>query len=352
MFSPLAGAEPVAQTRVIDVPDTSHIGEARRAVGALSSQLGLDETAAGRVAIVATELATNLAKHGGGGQLFARAIAGETGIEVVAVDRGRGIEDVGRAMRDGYSSGGTSGSGLGAVRRMSDVFDIYSQPAQGTAVLSRMLHLVPREAPASPEDALELGVVNVAAPGEVLCGDGWAVIEGEAGPAIVVIDGLGHGAAAHEASARGLQIARAHRGAPPRAVLEAMHRGMHNTRGAAAAVAELDAAAASVGFAGVGNISCTVTATDGTRSLASLSGIVGHEARRVQEFSAPFPAGATVVLFSDGLTTRWRLDQYPGLRPRHPALAAAMVVRDHLRGRDDATVVVARFAPARTEPSA
>jgi anti-sigma regulatory factor (Ser/Thr protein kinase) len=348
--SPLfAGVDPEAQTRVIPVPDASHIGEARRAVATLSSLLGLDETSAGRVAIVATELATNLANHGGGGTLLARTLASGTGIELIAIDRGRGIDDVGRALRDGYSSGGTAGKGLGAVHRMSDVFDLYSQPGHGTAVLARMLRLVRSSPPATAGDLLELGAVSVPAPNETVCGDGWAVVQGELGPSIIVIDGLGHGVLAHEAASVGLEICRRNPGAPPAAMLEAMHRGMRATRGAAAAVAEINPSALNVRFAGIGNVACSVASTEGSRSIASMSGIVGHEARRVQEFAVSFPAGASLVMFSDGLTTRWRLDQYPGLRPRHPALGAAVAFRDHTRGRDDATVLVARLAAPRRE---
>jgi hypothetical protein len=124
-----------------------------------------------------------------------------------------------------------------------------------------------------------------------------------------------------------------------------MHAGLRPTRGAAGAVVEIDASAELVRMSGLGNISCTVVSTGGSKSLASMSGILGHESRRFQEFTAPFPAGATLVMFSDGFASRWRLDQYAGLRPRHPALAAAVVYRDHLRGRDDATVIVARAAP-------
>jgi anti-sigma regulatory factor (Ser/Thr protein kinase) len=342
-----AGAEPTEQTRVLPVPDASHIGEARRAVGALSSRLNLDENAAGRVAVVATELATNIAKHGGGGHLLVRAIAGGTGIELIAVDRGRGIADVAEAMRDGYSSGGTAGHGLGAIGRMSDLFDIYSQPGHGTAMVSRMLQLRPEPVAADASDALDIGAVCVAAPNERVSGDAWVVVEGERGPSIAVIDGLGHGVAAHEASSLGIEICRRHTGAGPQTIMEAMHAGLRATRGAAAAVAEIDLTGRTLRLSGLGNISCSVLTSEGSKSLASMSGIVGHEGRRFQEFSAPFPPGATLVMFSDGILSRWRLDQYTGLRPRHPALAAGVVFRDHLRGRDDATIVVAR--PRRRE---
>jgi anti-sigma regulatory factor (Ser/Thr protein kinase) len=340
--SQLGGGDRLDLTRVAPVPDATHIGEARRAVGALASQLGFDEEATGRVAIVATELATNIAKHGGGGQLLARPIAAGRGIEVIAVDKGRGISDIDRAMRDGYSSGGTAGKGLGAVRRMSDAFDVYSQPGRGTAVFCRMLLSLATVEP-SAADALELGVVCVPAPNETVSGDSWIVVQGNNGPIVVIVDGLGHGDPASTAASAAIVSCRRAVGATPVSLIETMHRALGSTRGAAAAAAEIDTTAKCVRFVGVGNISCSVVDSAGSRSLASMSGIVGHKMPRVREFTTPFTASSSLVMFSDGLTSRWRIDDYPGLRPRHPALAAGVAFRDHLRGRDDATVIVARM---------
>jgi len=324
------------------VPDLSHVGEARRAVAGLSARFGFDDVAAGKVAIVATELATNLAKHGNGGVLLVRMLQVGSGIELIAIDKGRGISNIDRAMRDGYSSGGTSGAGLGAVRRLSQVFDIYSAPKNGTVVLARMLNLRPPVVPSVAEE-LEFGVVCVAAPGERVSGDSWLVVAGETGPAIVVVDALGHGELAHSAAQVAVETCRKHEGSSATAMIDAVHRALRPTRGAAIAVAELNEKARSLRFAGIGNISCSVTATTGSRSFASLGGIVGHDVRRVQPFTEHYAPGDTLVMHSDGIVTRWRLDQYLGIRPRHPALAAALVHRDHLRGRDDATVLIARL---------
>jgi anti-sigma regulatory factor (Ser/Thr protein kinase) len=336
------------QTRVLSVPDLSHVGEARRAVGSLSAQLGLDETASGKVAIVVTELATNLAKHGGGGKLLVRALQSGTGIELIAIDKGHGISNVDRAMRDGYSSGGTAGAGLGAVHRMSQVFDIYSAYNGGTAVLTRMLKLRPTPmAVSTAADRVDFGVVCVAAPGERVSGDAWIVVAGETGPAIVVIDALGHGEMAYHASQIAIEICKKHEGSSAVALIDAMHRALRSTRGAAVAVTELDDTAQTLRFAGIGNIACSITTSTGSRSFASLGGIVGHDVRRVQPFAERYSPGDTLIMHSDGIATRWRLDQYPGVRPHHPALAAALVHRDHLRGRDDATILIARLG---TEP--
>lgn len=346
-----AGAEPQYQTRVVTVADQSQVGEARRAVSRLSTELGFDDHETGRVAIVVTELATNVARHGRGGQLLVRRVDGDTGLEIVAVDKGPGIADVERAVRDGYSTAGTPGKGLGAVRRMSDGFDIYSQPGKGTAVLALMRR--PRASnPAAATLALELGVICVAAPGERVCGDAWIIVAGLTGPSIAIVDGLGHGEPAHEAAVAGIEACQRLPSASPSDLISRMHQALRSTRGAAAAVAEWDARAGAVRFAGVGNISCGITGADGSRSLASMNGTVGFEMRRVQEFSQSVDPGAVLVMHSDGINTRWRLDQYPGLRQRHPALAAAVLYRDFLRGRDDATVVVARKAvPSESSPT-
>src|SRR6185503_4345609 len=149
----------------------------------------------------------------------------------------------------------------------------------GTAVLSRMLRLRPGDAARGPIDELDFGVVCVAAPNEQLSGDGWVVIDGERGPAIALIDGLGHGDAAHEASALAVDICRRQSGKPPTQLMEAMHAGLRPTRGAAAAVAELDERARMLRLSGLGNISCSVVSSEGSKSLASMSGIVGHEGR-------------------------------------------------------------------------
>jgi hypothetical protein len=129
-------------------------------------------------------------------------------------------------------------------------------------------------------------------------------------------------------------------------LLERVHGGLRSTRGAAAAVAVVDRAARSVRFAGLGNIAASVLAGGESRSMVSLGGIVGHEARRIQPFEYPFPAGALLVLHSDGLGSRWTLDRYPGLTTRDPLVVAGVLFRDFVRGTDDATVVAVRDEPA------
>jgi anti-sigma regulatory factor (Ser/Thr protein kinase) len=328
-----------SQSIHVTVQDASQIGAARREAVTAAGRLGVSEVDAGKVALVVTELVTNLVRHGGGGELLVRPLteAGEAGLEIVALDRGPGIPNVEQALRDGYSTAGTNGAGLGAVRRLSHRCEVFSAPGVGTAVLARLLF----SPPARPSRVALAGVC-VAKPGETACGDAWCWVEHPDGWTVMVVDGLGHGADASVAAAEAVRVFLQHRAAPPTDIVAAAHAAMRHTRGAAIGIARVDLARRELGFTGVGNIGGTILAGGGARSLVSLPGIVGHESRKIQEFVYPWPKKAVVVLYSDGLQTRWTLDRYPALPARDPALLAALLYRDFTRGRDDVTVVAGR----------
>jgi anti-sigma regulatory factor (Ser/Thr protein kinase) len=327
------------QTTVVRVADPSQVGEARRVVTSACQRLGIDDAATGAAALVATEAATNIVKHAGQGSVLVRAVA--AGVELMALDRGPGIADVGASLRDGYSTTGTAGTGLGAMRRISSTFDLYSAPGLGTAVLARIL---PRAAPRNGS-RLQLGAVSAPKEGEVVNGDGWVDEPTPSGARVLVVDGLGHGPIANEASHAAIEAFRGAPGESPAVAVETMHLALRATRGAALAVAELDLETRVVRFSGVGNIAGAVWSGGASRHTVSVNGTAGHGTIRPREFSYPWPAGALLVLASDGLATRWTLESYPGLAARDPALIAGILYRDHSRGRDDVTVLVARETP-------
>jgi anti-sigma regulatory factor (Ser/Thr protein kinase) len=324
---------------VLPVQDASHVGSARRAAVAEAERLGADQERVGTVALVVTELATNVVRHGGGGEILLRVMGEPASIELVALDRGPGMASVERAIADGYSSGGTRGTGLGAIRRLADQCDIVSAPGAGTAVLVRC-RLAGPAAPPGPWPARPVSGLSVPKPGETVCGDDWSWRVGPHGWSVLVADGLGHGPDAAAAAAEAVRIFqyRADRSAGD--ILAEAHSALRHTRGAAVAIAELRGD--ELTFTGVGNIGGTVVAPEGSRSMVSLPGIVGHECRKIQTFPYPLADGSRLVLFSDGLQSRWTLDRYPALRLADPVLLAAVLYRDFARGRDDVTVVAAR----------
>lgn len=322
----------------IAVHEESQVGEARRSVATLADALGFAETERGRLSVITTELSRNLAKYGKDGRLFAQGLDCAAGacLEILAVDAGAGMANVARCLEDGYSTGGTAGTGLGGVRRLASEFDIYSQLGMGTVVMAR----VARAAAPVRAAAYQWGAVATSARGEVICGDGWRVAERNGTIAVMMADGLGHGPLANEAAERAAATFEADPFGDPSFFLNRAHTALQGGRGAAVATART--AGLTLHYAGIGNISGSLHGTGKSRGLFSHNGTVGVQMRPAQQLAYDWLDSSVLVMHSDGLTARWTFDTYPGLIVRHPAIVAAVLHRDCLRGRDDATVVVVR----------
>jgi anti-sigma regulatory factor (Ser/Thr protein kinase) len=321
------------------VEDRSQIGSVRRASAEMAQSLGFTEPSAGKIALAITEAGTNIVKHAGRGMIILRGLMrGRVGgLEILALDRGPGIANAAASLRDGASTAGSSGTGLGSLSRTADEFDLYSHGGRGAA-LRMAFWSQPERAP----DSLELGAVNIAKAGEAVSGDDWAFESDGHRGTLLVADGLGHGPEAARAARAATQLLAERPFDPPEALIEACHATLIPTRGAAVAAVRLDRGAGTGTFAGVGNIAGRVHVAAAQRNLVSHNGTVGHNVRRIQEFSFPFPKDALLVVHSDGLQTHWSLADYPGLAARHAGLIAGVLYRDHDRGRDDVTVVVVR----------
>ncbi|MCP1467915.1 ATP-binding protein [Pseudomonas sp. S3E17] len=322
---------PSALTQVLLIEDVSQIGHARRTAQQLAEQSGFDETDAGRVALVATELASNILKHAAHGQLHLR-LTGNQGVELIAVDRGQGF-DLDSCLVDGFSTGGTQGIGMGAIARVAQVFDVYADQ-RGTAMLAR---LYPR---ASATKDIRYGVSQHSLHDDPACGDAWHLVIEPGRFSVMVADGLGHGCEAERAAQAGEAVFAQDAFFDASELFNDLHIGMNGTRGAAVAVAQYDATTDSLRFTGVGNIGASLIGPGKSRGLASHPGIVGVQFRKAQPFDYAQVGGQILILYSDGLQSRWNLADYPGLSHRHPALIAAVLHRDFSRGRDDVTVFV------------
>ncbi|BDT60108.1 TorS-related protein [Massilia varians] len=329
----------LTQHEVFAINHASDVAAVRRSGQKLADALGFNETRAGQLALIITEAATNILKHAGEGEIHvgpAQSSAG-VGVDVLAIDKGPGIPDLDASLIDGVSTTGTAGTGLGALSRLADEFDAYTQQGQGSAFFMRIW----RDVPAPEPCGVEIGALWTPMAGEEECGDGWGVRCDSRGASMLAVDGLGHGPEAARAAAAAIRVLDARKGGQAGELMHAAHDALRPTRGAALATARIDFDASELRFAGVGNIGGCVI--DGSRrALVSHNGIVGHNMRKVQEFALPFPKGALCIMHSDGIQTQWDLDKYPGLAGRSPALVAAILMRDFIRRRDDAMVLVVR----------
>ena len=327
---------------LIEVSESSQTGEARRRAVECAEELEFDEARRGAVAIAATEMASNLVKHAGKGSILLQSIHDDDHptLRVMAIDRGPGIANIPQALADGHSTTGSMGTGLGAIRRLSDSFEIYSGPHVGTIIRAdfRALRARPDKEPAR----VEIGAVSEPITGEEVCGDGWAVRSIPGGMLMLVVDGLGHGMLANEAAQEAKRVLAETRSVEPHNILVDVHAALRKTRGAAMAIAKLDLDDRILKFAGVGNISASIVSANSSRGLPSHNGTLGQVAGRIQEFTYPWNAQDVLIMHSDGLATKWNLEQYPGIWSKHPSIIAAILHRDFSRGRDDVTVFVAK----------
>jgi hypothetical protein len=266
-------------------------------------------------------------------------------VELIAVDSGPGIPDVAAALDGRIPEPGGLGCGLGAVRRASARFDIWSRPGAGTVVLS-VVDLAAESGSgrhnghvASAPRSWAGVSVGISEP----CGDGWAVAETDGWLSVAVVDGLGHGAKASMATDAALT-----QFASDPTDLESYPRRanerMRDTRGAAVTLCQLDQRAATLKYVSIGNVSGRVISPAEARGLVSYSGTLGLqlEPPRAKVITTDWPPGSVLVLWTDGLSTRVNPAAESELLSHDPAVVAAALHRDHARQRDDATVVVLR----------
>lgn len=326
----------------IKITDASHPGEARRAAARVAETLAFSETRAGELSIVVMELANNIVTHAQSGDLLLLGwqVGAVHGVDVLALDQGPGIADLKHSLKDGYSTVGTPGNGLGAISRLTSGFDVYSNPSRGTAMFARILDQ--QRSAVACDCGVDVGCLLAPIQGETVCGDGLSFYGRGRRVICIAVDGLGHGPGAAEASEKALRVFDEHREKTPESIVHRLHGALRATRGAVVAVAEIDLDQRKIRYCGVGNISSSILSDSKTQSMVSHNGTVGHVMTRAAQLEYDFPRNSILVMHSDGLTSQWSLDKYAGLRQRHPGLIAGVLYRDFKRGRDDASVLAVR----------
>jgi anti-sigma regulatory factor (Ser/Thr protein kinase) len=327
-------AQAPGDLRWLRVEDPSAAAACRGAAQALAGRLGFPATRADQLTLAVTEAASNLHKHARRGSMLLRITRNddEAGIELVTIDAGPGLRDSGAALRDGHSTSGTLGIGLGAIRRLSDFCDLYSAPGHGTALVARFW-----PSPRQSATALAAGLVRPMT-GETECGDIFGAREADGNVTAVLCDGLGHGPLAAIAATEAVKAVLESPADEPASLVERAHRRMNHTRGGAIGVVRV--AGQVVRFAGLGNIAAMILSERTRQSMISVPGIAGHQARAIRQFEYAAPPGAAIILHSDGVSSRWSPEVLPGLTARDPLTIAAALLAEAGTHRDDAGVLV------------
>ena len=351
----------------MEIKDEGHVGAARRAVHRFAAPLGFSEDELAELDIVVQEIATNAARYAtAGGWLHWTTTLGRIpGLELFYWDKGPGIHNLDRAVRDGVSTSGSLGGGLGALGRLLDDFDVYStvrgttsrlakrrRTTHGTVIFGRKWVAAATTTTPSPatrsswEEARSLaktiGVWSRPRPGEDVNGDAYYIREHAGSTLFAVIDGLGHGRGAHEAAEVALDSFGQWAGEPLDETLHAVHDALRATRGAVAGAIVLDRKREAFYYAGVGNVEARVFGSlEPVRPIPN-NGTLGARLSGVRVWPHRWTEGTTIVLASDGLSATWDIGAYPGLLAKSPQLTAGVLLRDFGRDSDDATVLVVK----------
>ena len=127
----------VVKDETIPIASSSDIVRVRQVVRAMSVSVGFTLVEQTKMVTAASELARNALEHGGGGRVEAQVIQNEQrrGVKLTFIDEGPGIQDVAKALQDGFTTGSGMGLGLGGARRLVNDFNIDSAPGRGTTIM-------------------------------------------------------------------------------------------------------------------------------------------------------------------------------------------------------------------------
>ena len=309
----------------------------------LARGLGMEKAQGADVATAISELASNLLKHRTTeGKIIIRDInnGGNKGLEVISSDKGPGIADTDQAMVDGYSTAGSLGIGLPAVNRLMDEFQIKTNVGEGTMITTRKW--VRPELPYVSLPEIELSVFSRPLPGQKYNGDAWFIKRYEDKVVFAVIDGLGHGQGAHEASQAAVDCLENCYRRPFTEIFRLCHKRLNKTRGAAMSLCRINLRDRVMTHAGIGNVDTRVYSSETAPRPFCINGTLGVAMRTVKVEDHPLPEDFTIVMFSDGISGRFSPNGLRGFLNLKPQPLAKQIMDNHARDNDDATIIVGR----------
>lgn len=327
------------------IDDRSLVAFIKREIHNLALQSGFTVHRAAETDIIVAELTSNLLKYANGGEFLyrSREIKGFKEIEIYCIDKGKGIDNVVKIMTDGYSTSNTLGHGLGAIKRLSNDFQIYSRRDWGTIQYIRISEKADPTIQPIPA-GFNCDAISINYPGEIVCGDGYYVKHTSKGFQIFVGDGLGHGENAHEAVQVAIKAFMKSNAEDSAMMLRDIHDAVKKTRGLVATIASVDYKTQTWNICGIGNINTRIYRGLENKTYTPYNGIIGMNIPRTMKSTiVPYLKHQIIIMHSDGLRTRWNLNEMASIIKQKPGVIAASLFKDNIRGTDDATILVGKI---------
>lgn len=329
---------------VFKATDRSYFAILKKEIHAIAKQAGLNDKRAGETDLIVAEMATNLVKHGGGGNLLVKIIEENKipGIEIISIDNGHGMADVNKMIADGTSTKQTLGLGLGTMKRLSNFFQVYSLKDWGTIVLSRIFSKeIP---PYSKPPRAEIKSVVIPKPGETACGDGFYSVTTKDHVKIFLGDGLGHGIEADEVVQKAGAAFKECEETNPCEIISYINTSVRKTRGLVGSVAVLNTKEKTWRLCGVGNITARISGPSFMKNYMAYNGIIGlNVPKTLNAQEVPYEKGQNLILCSDGIKTRWDMLKYTAITRYDLSILCAAILKDYTRNTDDASVATVKI---------
>jgi len=330
---------------ILPIDSEADIVLARAKGERLSESIGMEKGQVADVAITISELASNLLKHRAReGKVIIREIEKEDkkGVEIISSDLGPGITDVEEAMTDGHSTAGSLGIGLPAVNRLMDEFEIRSDTQEGTLITTRKW--AKSQLPCRSGSGLEWSIFSRPLPGQRSNGDAYFVKRYEDKVILAVIDGLGHGPAAHEAAQVAVDCLENYYRRAFSEIFQLCHQRLRKTRGAAMSLCRINLKDRVMTHTGIGNVQTRVYSSEKAPAPFCLNGTLGVAMPKVRIDDYSLSKESIIVMFSDGVSGRFSPDRFPGFLSLRSQNLAKRIMDNYARDNDDATVIVARLS--------
>ena len=324
--------------------DRSYFAILKKEIHAVAVSAGFSGSKVGEIDIVVAEIVSNLVKHAQGGQILVKLIEQNSiqGIELISVDGGPGMTDITRMVADGVSTKKTLGQGLGAMKRLSDVFQVYSLKEWGTIILLRLFE---KPIPSS-QNQPKTDVKSVVIPksGEEKCGDGFFSMLGRDYVKFFLADGLGHGPEAEKAVLIAGEAFQNTHESDPAEVIRYLNMSVKKTRGLVGTVVIFDLKAKAWKICGVGNIMTRISNHANNRNYTAYNGIIGlNVPSTLNSQHIDYESGQHLIMCSDGLKSKWDPYKYPSIFRYDLSILSTALIKDFSRNTDDVSVAVCKI---------
>ncbi|MFP5040213.1 SpoIIE family protein phosphatase [Parasediminibacterium sp. JCM 36343] len=324
--------------------DRSYFAILKKEIHALAVTGNFSTRKVGEIDIIVSELASNLVKHGGGGNILVKLIEENNiqGIEIIGIDNGHGIANLSLVLEDGISTKNTLGHGMGAMKRLSDVFQVYSQKDWGTITLIRVFNEEPALYIKPPK--IDIRNLILSLHNDNACGDGFYYTLSNTHLKLFLGDGLGHGPEAELAIEKAGEIFLKSTEIEPVPIIRDIHLNVKKTRGLVGTIAVFDITERKWAICGVGNISIKIINSQSSKNYLSYNGIIGlnlPNALNTQEVA--YEKGQTIIMCSDGIKSRWDLSKHPAISRYDLSVLTACLVKDFARNTDDTAVMACKI---------